>query len=104
MPAFSRLFEAGSRLLKSVLKILKSRQKVLWHIQHSVTFVLASLLTIPIDRLIEWVYRYKTIVLDVFLSTRVKSYSVPNSRLLDQNRAKPAVWASVTFYWKILRR
>ena len=63
----------------------------MWHIQHSVAFVLASLLTIPIDRLIEGVYRYKVLVLDVLFSTRVKSCIVSNSRLFDENRAKLAV-------------
>ena len=59
----------------------------MWHIQHSVAFVLESLLTIPIDRMIEWVYRYRTLVSDVFLSTRVKSYRGSNSRLFAKNRA-----------------
>ena len=72
--SFGDLLGAGSRLLKS-------RQKVLWHIQHSVAFVPEKLLTIAIDRLIEWVYRYRARVLNVFLSTRLKSYRGSNSRL-----------------------
>ena len=73
------------------MKPAKKPASEICHIQHSVAFVLASLLTIPIDRLTEGVYRYRTLVLDVLFSTRVKSYIVSNSRLFDENRAEPAV-------------
>ena len=60
----------------------ESRLEEICHVQHSATFYLACLLLIAIGRLIKLVYRYKTHVLQVILSTRVKSNNAPNSRLL----------------------
>ena len=85
MPAFEkpgRLFAGSWKPAAGFQEPAEIRLEEICHVQHSATFSLACLLLIAIGRLIKLVYRYKTHVLQVILSTRVKSYNAPNSRLL----------------------